>query len=51
MVNVVVIWYIFYRLGMLCQEKSSNPVLQSALGGVIHKLKGIILCELRQSIF
>jgi hypothetical protein len=23
--NVVVIWYIFPRLGMLCQEKSGNP--------------------------
>jgi hypothetical protein len=23
--NVVVIWYIFPRLGILCQEKSGNP--------------------------
>jgi hypothetical protein len=23
--NVVVIWYIFLRFGMLCQEKSGNP--------------------------
>jgi hypothetical protein len=23
--NVVVIWYIFPRLGLLCQEKSGNP--------------------------
>jgi hypothetical protein len=24
----MVIWYIFSRFGMLCQEKSGNPVLQ-----------------------
>jgi hypothetical protein len=24
--NVVVIWYIFPRFGILCQEKSGNPV-------------------------
>jgi hypothetical protein len=24
--NVVVIWYIFSRFGILCQEKSGNPV-------------------------
>jgi hypothetical protein len=24
-VNVVVIWYIFPRFGILCQEKSGNP--------------------------
>jgi hypothetical protein len=23
--NVVVIWYIFPRFGLLCQEKSGNP--------------------------
>jgi hypothetical protein len=23
--NVVVIWYIFHRFGILCQEKSGNP--------------------------
>jgi hypothetical protein len=23
--NVVVIWYIFPRFGILCQEKSGNP--------------------------
>jgi hypothetical protein len=25
LVHVVVIWYIFPRLGILCQEKSGNP--------------------------
>jgi hypothetical protein len=24
--NVVVIWYIFHRFGILCQEKYGNPV-------------------------
>jgi hypothetical protein len=24
--NVVVIWYMFPRFGILCQEKSGNPV-------------------------
>jgi hypothetical protein len=24
--NIVVIWYIFYRFGILCQDKSGNPV-------------------------
>jgi hypothetical protein len=24
--NAVVIWYIFPRFGILCQEKSGNPV-------------------------
>jgi hypothetical protein len=23
--NVVVIWYIFHRFGVLCQERSGNP--------------------------
>jgi hypothetical protein len=23
--NVVIIWYIFYGFGVLCQEKSGNP--------------------------
>jgi hypothetical protein len=26
--NVVVVWYIFPRFGILCQEKSGNPVLE-----------------------
>jgi hypothetical protein len=29
--NVVVIWYIFPRFGILCQEKSGNPVLENDL--------------------
>jgi hypothetical protein len=27
--NVVLIWYIFPRFGLLCQEKSGNPVRSS----------------------
>jgi hypothetical protein len=26
--NVVVIWYIFHRFGILCQEKSGNPAVE-----------------------
>jgi hypothetical protein len=26
--NVVIIWYIFHRFGVLCQEKSGNPAQQ-----------------------
>jgi hypothetical protein len=29
--NVVVIWYIFPRFGILCQEKSGNPVQDLAI--------------------
>jgi hypothetical protein len=27
--NVVVIWYIFSRFGILCQDKSGNPALEA----------------------
>jgi hypothetical protein len=27
--NAVLIWYIFPRFGLLCQEKSGNPVRSS----------------------
>jgi hypothetical protein len=27
--NVVVIWYIFPRFGLLCQEKSGNPARET----------------------
>jgi hypothetical protein len=30
--NVVVIWYIFPRFGILCQEKSGNPVIMTSEG-------------------
>jgi hypothetical protein len=29
--NIVVIWYIFSRLGIFCQEKSGNPVPEGDL--------------------
>jgi hypothetical protein len=28
--NAVVIWYIFPRFGILCQEKSGNPGLRAS---------------------
>jgi hypothetical protein len=28
LVNFVVLWYIFHHFGMLCREKSGNPVLK-----------------------
>jgi hypothetical protein len=31
--NVVVIWYIFPRFGILCQEKSGNPAAMSSVSG------------------
>jgi hypothetical protein len=34
--NVVVIWYIFPRFGILCQEKSGNPA--SLSNGALRKV-------------
>jgi hypothetical protein len=52
--NVVVIWYIFLRFGILCQEKSGNPGLavsrKSFLGPVFQRFFCCHLCMYTDSM-
>jgi hypothetical protein len=49
--NVVVIWYIFPRLGILCQEKSGNPALGAlyvlASNSVLANVKKMVTSDCR----
>jgi hypothetical protein len=36
--NVVVIWYIFPRFGILCEEKSGNPAYNDKIFSTCQKL-------------
>jgi hypothetical protein len=48
--NVVVVWYIFYRFGILCQEKSGNHANNlKPLPFVSKKVRGVksgFVCDL-----
>jgi hypothetical protein len=42
--NLVIIWYIFPRFGILCQEKSGNPACIQHFGFIFRKSKlGLII--------
>jgi hypothetical protein len=35
--NLVALWYIFPRFGLLCQEKSGNPGVNAIASSVVRK--------------